>query len=210
MKILQLVFIFILGVLLTFTMLFYELPFWLIFITIMLFYFLIQIGPQLHTVYWSNNLKRIERHLIKHKKNPLFALPLAIKTEDREKIMQAIQEVLISYKSPYIQEVYKTMLAVYEGNVSRAESFAKQISKEPLRSYYIAYVEVLKGNYEEARSIKDVKLKSLWMKHAIEALIAKEKGDRLLYEKEASLSISHAKGVQKYSLYYSIQHYQAV
>ncbi len=205
MKFVQLGIIFILGVLLTFVMLFYELPFWLIFITVMVFYLLIQLAPQLYVVYGSNNLTRIEKHLIRNRKNPVFALPLALKNGDKEEIRKAIETILARYKSPYMQQVYKTILAIFERNVAGAEAHAKQIQKEPLRSYYIAYVEVLKGNYEEARNIKDSQLKSAWMQHAIEALIAKEQGNHTLYEEEAEKSIFHARGVQKFSLYYSFR-----
>ena len=78
-------------------------------------------------------------------------IALAVKTGDRDAIIQVIQDILKKYKQPYMQEVYKTNLALYENNVSTFVILAKQISKEPLRTYYIAYSEALQGNFEEAR-----------------------------------------------------------
>ena len=204
MKIIKYALIFVLGVILATAMMFLELPFWFIYVSVVVIYLLLLVAPQMYTVYKSKDLNKIEQYLEKNKRKPIFAYPLALKTGDQEQIVRSIEEILKRHKQPYMQEVYKTMLALFENNVSKFEQLAKQISKEPLRTYYIAYAEALKGNFDEATTLKN-QLPKEWMQHAIAAVIAKQQGNLDLFEKEADKSIDLATGVQKYSLYYSFQ-----
>ena len=204
MKIIKYALIFVLGVILATAMMFLELPFWFIYVSVVVIYLLLLVAPQMYTVYKSKDLNKIEHYLEKNKRKPIFAYPLALKTGDQEQIVRSIEEILKRHKQPYMQEVYKTMLALFENNVSKFEQLAKQISKEPLRTYYIAYAEALKGNFDEATTLKN-QLPKEWMQHAIAAVIAKEQGNINLFEKEVNKCIDLATGVQKYSLYYSFQ-----
>ena len=204
MKIIKYALIFVLGVILATAMMFLELPFWFIYVSVVVIYLLLLVAPQMYTVYKSKDLNKIEHYLEKNKRKPIFAYPLALKTGDQEQIVRSIEEILKRHKQPYMQEVYKTMLALFENNVSKFEQLAKQISKEPLRTYYRAYAEALKGNFDEATTLKN-QLPKEWMQHAIAAVIAKEQGNINLFEKEVNKCIDLATGVQKYSLYYSFQ-----
>ncbi|WP_277587355.1 hypothetical protein [Psychrobacillus antarcticus] len=140
----------------------------------------------------------------KNKRKPIFAFPLVVKTGNREEMTATIQLILTKYKQPYMQEVYKTNLALFENNVSLFEQRAKQISKEPLHTYYIAYAEALKGNLKEALSLKE-KLPVGWMPYAIDAIIAKEKGDLSAFRLAAKQSMDLARGVQKFNLVHSFE-----
>jgi hypothetical protein len=204
MKILRYVLIILLGMALTVVMSFLELSFWFIYLSIVVLYILLLVVPQMYIVYKSNNLKRIERYLEENMRKPLFAYVLAIKTGDRDAIIQVINKILSKYKQPYMQEVYKTNLALYENDVSLFDTLARRISKEPLRTYYIAYAEALRGNYEEARTLKAT-LPSDWMPYAIEAIIAKEQGDLDSFRREAGASVECARGIQKFNLLYAFQ-----
>lgn len=209
MKILRYVLIILLGMALTVVMSFLEQPFWTIYLSIIVLYILLLVVPQMYIVYKSNNLKRIERYLEENKRKPLFAYALAIKTGDRDAIIQVINKILSKYKQPYMQEVYKTNLALYENDISLFDTLAREISKEPLRTYYIAYAEALQGNYEEARTLKD-NLPAGWMQHAIEAIIANEQGDLESFRRQASASVESARGIQKFNLVYLFQHIERV
>lgn len=202
MRLLPLIYIFIFGVVLTAALLFLNLPFWLICVVIIIVYVVLLVLPQMYTIYKSNNLKKIERFLEKNKHKPIFAYPLAVKNGDREEIISSIQLILSKYKQPYMQEVYKTNLALFENNVSLFEQRAKQISKEPLHTYYIAYAEARKGNFEEAHSYKG-KLPADWMPYAIDAIIALEKEDLSGFRIASEQCIRLASGVQKFNLFYS-------
>ncbi|MFJ5769463.1 hypothetical protein [Psychrobacillus sp. NPDC093180] len=205
MKILRYVLIILLGTVLSVVMGASDLPFWLIYLSVVVLFFVLLVGPQMYIVYKSNKLARIERYLQENKKKPLFAYALAIKTGHREAIAQAINGVLKKYKQPYMQQVYKANLALYEKDVSSFVRLAEQVSKEPLRTYYIAYAKALQGKYEEAQTLK-ANLLPGWMPYAIDAIIAKEQGDLETFQIAASASVESARGIQKFSLFYSF-HY---
>lgn len=207
MKILRYVLIILLGIALTVVMSFLEIPFWIIYLSIVILYILLLVVPSMYIVYKSNNLAKIERYLEENKKKVLFTFPLAVKTGDLPTIIQAINDILKKYKQPYMQEVYKANLALYENNVSEFNILARQISKEPLRTYYKAYAEALQGKFVEARTLKE-SLQASWMKHSIEAIIAKEQGDMETFRKEADASIESARGMQKFSLLYSFKRFE--
>jgi len=204
MRLLPFMFTFIFGVILTVALLFLELPFWLVYTVIIVVYVVLLVLPQMYTIYKSNNLEKVERFLEKNKRKPIFAYPLVVKIGNREEIISTIQLILSKYKQPYIQEVYKTNLALFESNASLFEQRAKQISKEPLHTYYIAYAEALKGNFENAQALKQ-KLPVGWMPCAIDAIIANEKDDLSAFRLASDESIHLARGVQKYNLYYSFE-----
>ncbi|GGA21899.1 hypothetical protein [Psychrobacillus lasiicapitis] len=207
MKILRYVLIILLGMALTVVMSFLEVSLWIIYLSIIVLYILLLVVPPMYLVYKSNNLARIERYLEGNKKKPLFAYPLAVKAGDRTAIIQAINDILKKYKQPYMQEVYKANLALYENNISKFNTLARQISKEPLRTYYKAYAEALQGKFVEARALKE-SLQASWMKHSIEAIIAKEQGDMETFRKEVDSSIESARGIQKFSLLYSFKRFE--
>ena len=204
MRLLPFIYIFIFGVVLTVALLFIELSFWLIYIVIIIIYVILLVSPQMYTVYKSKNLNKIERFLEKNKRKAIFTFPIAVKTGNQEEIIYAIELILSKYKQPYMQEVYKTNLALLENNVSLFEQRAKQISKEPLLTYYIAYAEALKGNFENAQALKQ-KLSVGWMPYAIDAIIAKEMGDLSALRIAAEESIHLARGIQKFTLFYSFE-----
>lgn len=208
MKIFPYVLIILLGLVLTVVMSFLEISFWIIYLSIVISYILLLVVPQMYIVYKSNNLARIERYLDENKKKPLFAYALAVKAGDRDSIIQVTHEILKKYKQPYMQQVYKANLALYENDVATFDTFARQICKEPLRTYYIAYAEALKGNFVEAQALK-ASLTTTWMQHAIEAIIAKEIGDLETFRDEAKASVESARGVQKFNLVYSFQHIES-
>ena len=205
MKILRYIFIILVCIALTVAMSSLELPFWFIYLSIVVVYILLLVVPQLWIMYKSNNLARIERFLEENKKKPLFAYALAVKMGDRHEIIQVIQDILKKYKQPYMQQVYKTNLALHDDDVASFVKLANQISKEPLRTYYLAYSEALQGNYEEARTLK-ANLPEGWMPHAIEAIIAIVSGDLETFRKEAKACVEYARGVQKFNLMYAFQH----
>ncbi|MEK4484531.1 hypothetical protein MHH81_02930 [Psychrobacillus sp. FSL H8-0484] len=204
MKILKYTVTFMLGIALTIILLFLEVPFWLIYVSMLFVSLVLFVAPHMYTLYKSNNLKKIERYLEQNKHKPIPAYALAVKSGDHDKIIESVQRILTKHKQASIQEVYKTNLALYERNVSKLEQHAKQISKLPLRTYYIAYAEALKGNFEEARTLTGY-LTVDWMHHAIEAIIAQTKGDMHTYRKEADASIEHSRGIQKFMNVYAFK-----
>lgn len=157
---------------------------------------LIMAYTQIHILFVTKNLKRLDEY-VTQQKNPMFRHLNAIAHGTIEDQLDAIDAILARYKQPMIQHTYLFTKAILLENFEVAEAAAKQIPKEPNRSYSLAYVEALKGNASEARAYT---INKPWMLHAIEALIACEAKDKLTFEAEATKSIESARGVQYYQL----------
>ncbi|KOO49796.1 hypothetical protein [Viridibacillus arvi] len=96
------------------------------------------------------------------------------------------------------------MLATLDKDFEIALVEAKQLQKEPIRSYTIAYIETLLSNFEAAKVLIP-NLKKEWMPHAIDGLIAYEQQDFQTFEKEAHAAVTKSRGLQKYLLFYSFK-----
>ena len=204
MKIFQLSITFVLAFILA-TFLFYlQFPFWVVIVTILVFLLAFVVLPQIFTVYRSNNEKSIEKHLIANKNKPLFAYPLALAHGSDEEVEESLRTILAKYKQPYMQNVYKTILALHLKNIDAADTYAQKIDNEPLKSYYAAYVAAKKGDFDEAHRHED-NISVDWMIHALHALYANEQGQQETFTTESKKAIDGSRGVQKYIVIHSLK-----
>jgi len=176
---------------------FLKFPLLVIISTMFVFFLAFVALPQVFTVYRSNNLRSIEKFLIANQKKPIFAYPLAMANGNHVEVEESLRAIIDKYKQPYMQNVYKTILALHLKNIEVADTYAQRIDNEPLKSYYAAYVAAKKGDFEEAsRHEKNIGVE--WMLHSLHALYAHEKGDQKEFEVESKKAISESRGVQKY------------
>lgn len=183
---------------------FLDFPFWVVIVTIFLFFLVFIILPQIFTTYRSNNLKSIEKFLEANKKNPLFAYALAMAKGNRVEVEESLRSILAKYKQPYMQTVYQTLLALHLDDIDTADTHAQKIEREPLKSYYAAYIAAKKGNFEEAAD-HEKNIRAAWMHHALHALYAQEKGQHAEFEIASQKAIAESRGVQKYILVHAFK-----
>ena len=204
MKIFQLSITFVLAFILA-TFLFYlQFPFWVVIVTILVFLLAFVVLPQIFTVYRSNNENSIEKYLIANKNKPLFAYPLALAHGSDEEVEESLRTILAKYKQPYMQNVYKTILALHLKNIDAADTYAQKIDNEPLKSYYAAYVAAKKGDFDEAHRHED-NISVDWMIHALHVLYANEQGQQETFTTESKKAIDGSRGVQKYIVIHSLK-----
>jgi hypothetical protein len=182
-----------------------DFPFWLIllivFVAILVPFFFMQI----HTAYWSNDLKKVEKFLQANSKKPLQAFTLSLAHGNRTEVEENLRGILAKHKQPLIQQVYSTVLHLLHRDYEAARTSADQISKISLRSYYLAYVAAKKGDIDEAKRF----MKSFdkpWMSHAMNSYIALHEGNPTLAELEHQKAIDTSRGIQKYSVVHSHNH----
>ncbi|MBK3495460.1 hypothetical protein JFL43_11475 [Viridibacillus sp. YIM B01967] len=160
--------------------------------------------PQYNIALWSNNISKIDRFVTKNRTKPTFAYPYAVAHESLEEQKLGLQKMLNKYKQPIVQHNYRSVLAALNKDFEGALAEAKQIPKEPIRSYNIAHTEVFLGNIDAAKALIP-KLTKPWMPHAIEGLIAYEQHDLRTFEKESEAAIAKARGIQKHVLFYTFK-----
>jgi hypothetical protein len=187
----------VLSFILAIYLFFLEFPLLIIVSTTFIFFLAIYVLPQIFLTHRSNNLDFIERFLRSNKKKPLFAYPLALANGTPKEVEESLRAILAKHKQPYMQNVYKTILALHLKNIDAADTYAQKIDSEPLKSYYAAYIAAKRGDFEEAaRHEKNIGVD--WMIHSLHAIYAQEKGqyDDLVNESRGAISLS--RGVQKF------------
>lgn len=183
---------------------FLNYPLLIIISTTFILFLAIYVLPQVFMTYRSNNLNLIEKFLMTKKKKLLFAYPLALANGTPKEVEDSLRAILEKHKQPYMQNVYKTILALHLKNIDAADTYAQKIDSEPLKSYYAAYVAAKKGDFEEAaRHEENIDVE--WMIHSLHAIYAQEKGqyDDLVNESRGAIALS--RGVQKFIMLHSFK-----
>ena len=205
MNILRLNITYVLAFILATFLFFLQFPFWIVILTILVFLLAFVVLPQIFTVYRSNNEKSIEKYLIANKKNPLFAYPLALAHGNDVEVEESLRIILAKHKQPYMQNVYKSILALHLKNIDAADTYAQQIDSEPLKSYYVAYIAAKKGDFDEAKRHEE-NISVDWMIHALHALYANEQGNEEMFTIESQKAIDGSRGIQKYIVIHSLKY----
>ena len=170
-------------------------PFWM---ALVLFAVIavVEMAVMLHTLYFSQNLKRITGYIDRQKKNPLYAYMHLLREGTNAELVEALDRVLAQYKQPKVQAVYGANKAILQGDFTTARRLAEPIASTEVGQYTLALIEAMQGNREEAGRYS---LSKEWMKASIEANLAFVEKDREAFEREARKAIDGAKGVQYYS-----------
>lgn len=204
MELVKLTLIYLFAILACSFLLLMDIPTWLIVILLILYVFMFTLYPHFNALWWTNNLKKIDRFLKRNKQKALFAYPYAIAHESLAEQKDALQRIISTHQQPYIKHNYACLLALLEEHYDQALTEAKQIQKEPYQSYMIAHSEVLLGNIESAREMMP-QLSEKWMVPSIESLISAKEQNKENFTRYSAEAIEHARGVQKYLLYYSFK-----
>ncbi|WP_203332103.1 hypothetical protein [Planococcus beigongshangi] len=198
MRSLRLLPLFCIGMALTALLLSYGLSRWLVFTIVIGLYLIAMVLPGVYAVYFSNSIPRIGRYIKRNRFKPIFAFPYALGNGSDQDVEAAIEQVLKKHKQPELQSIYRTLLALHRGQAAVAVQHAETIEPEPLRSYYLAQAAVASGDLQRAQNLSN-EISESWMKHSIEALIARETNEAEFLQL-AEKSVQEARGVQKYTL----------
>lgn len=187
------------GVLLTVVLLFLNIPFWAVFVIVMVVYLATTLGWPVYIIYVTKDMKKIDTFLTKNRSNAIFAYGYSIAHESDEMIIETIETILQTYKQPKVQAIYGANLAVWQQDAEALHRIAIHLPTADYVNYYTASALLMEGNLERAQTLQ-TSIKKPWMKHALQASIAKELGDQTAYRREVELATSHARGVQYYVL----------
>ena len=171
-------------------------------ISIIVLFALCSIGYMYYIAFASTNLLKIKKYIEKHKKDPLLNYILVIENGTKEEELEAMDRIIAHYKQPVIKNTYEMNRAIRLNDFGRAEHYADKLMDTPNGSYGKASIAALLGNREMAKSYP---LKKAWMNDAVDAQLALAESDIDLYNQSAAKAIEGAKGLQRYSLYYSLK-----
>lgn len=179
-------------------------PFWLILLVIVAVYMAVTTVPTFHTVYKSQNLRAIDRFLLRNYRKPIFNYAYNIGHGTDEEIRNSLRTIIDKSSRGDARHVYSALLGVHSGDGDEVLAHAGKINPGPLRSYYYAYGNALNGDLDEAGRIAG-KITDEWMKHTIYAVIAKKQGNPEEFRKEAKYAEDASVGIQHYLLHHNFR-----
>lgn len=112
-------------------------------------------------------------------------------------VKEATEALLRKFKQPARQAMFKTLFALYENDILRAKPDIENIQPPKYKYYYQAIVAVEEGKIEKAQELSG-KIKKEWMKHALEAGIAKKVENHDEYVEQIQLAFEKTRGIQRY------------
>lgn len=189
---LRLVLLYLFLAVIGFVLAWFNAPTWVIVVV-----FIIAVAAVIYNnvlvMYLSKDAKKIERAMRNQRRNPLFAHVLAVKEGTLEDEMKEIDRIIAKYKQPDLRNSFEFLRSYRLGQYENAIKFAKEIKREPNRSYHLALADVLQKNYKKARTYS---FDQAWMTHAVEAEIALQLKNLENYKKHMQLAIDESKGMQ--------------
>lgn len=171
-------------------------------ISIIVLFALCSIGYMYYIAFASTNLLKIKKYIEKHKKDPMLNYILVVENGTKEEEIEAMDRIIAHYKQPVIKHTYEMNRALRLNDFERAEQFADKLLDSPNGLYGKASIAALLGNRDLAKSYP---LKKVWMNDAVDAQLALAENNIELFDQSAAKAIEGAKGLQRYSLYFSLK-----
>ncbi|KOS60168.1 hypothetical protein FJQ98_10830 [Lysinibacillus agricola] len=156
----------------------------------------------IHIVFWTNNMKLVDKLVKDRKKHPFFSYLYAVAYGTKEDQIHSLETAIVKYKQPAIKYNYKFIKVIMEENLEEAKDAANKINKELLTSYAKCYIAALEGRTTDMRSDQ---LTKPWMQPAIEAVYASTMKNEAAFNQYQKESIDFARGVQKYVLIHTFE-----
>jgi hypothetical protein len=151
-------------------------------------------------IFRETNIKRLEKFLVKQRKKPALYLFYATANKQDEVVEKLIDQLLVKYKQPNRQALYRAVYGVYLKNPTVVKRELAQIQPIQYRYYYEAYVQIEEGDLEAAR-INAAKVSKLWMRAALLSELELKSGNRSEAISLARQALQSCRGVQRYLLH---------
>lgn len=156
--------------------------------------------PYLFMLFQETNIVRLEKFLSGQRKNPALYLYYAIANKQDEEVGTLIDGLLLKYKHPQRQALYKAIYGAYRKSVSTMKNELIHIQSKQFRCYYETYVHIEEGNMELARATAATVSKP-WMKNSVLSEIELRSGNRQEAIQLARQALQSSRGLQRYIVY---------
>ncbi|OEH94231.1 hypothetical protein [Bacillus solimangrovi] len=174
-------------------------------LTLLVSFLIISFGiflPYYHTIFQQKNVTKIEKFLIRNKKQPIYQFYYAIANELDDEIEASLEKVLKKQKLAPKRAIIEVIYHLYKKDRRSAKEKIELIENPLLKKYYEASIQIDERRYRVAEPMIN-ELTQDWMKDALYSEIALKKQNRKQAIKHAKAAYENAKGLQKYMLYKS-------
>lgn len=173
----------------------------LIFLALFIYLFTLTILPYYNILFWTKNIKKVDRFLQNNRRKLLFHYYYALAHESPERQRSLLIAIIHDVEHSNDKHNYLATLFVHDGKYEQALLQAQHIEDDSLRMYTTAYIETLLGNYDVAhRSMQSIK--TPWMVSAIAAHIAYNTKKPDAYQRFSNLAIQQSRGLERHLLAY--------
>lgn len=190
----------ILALLISAIMSYLEMNSTAIFIVTFLVVFAGLIYPTYRNLLWETKVEKIEKFLLKKRREPTYHFIYSLANEHDEEAAEALNKLLKRYKQPSKQALYKTMYALYKKDLATAREEIELIKPDLYKNYYRTALLIEEGEYSDARKLAE-EITKPWMKNAVFAEIEKKQDNHEQASHFAKLALTEAKGLNKFSLH---------
>lgn len=176
-----------------------DIPFWILIVVILLITAAVSYLPIMMNLYITDDMKKVERFLEARLNQPIFHFYYALANEDIFQVEKALRDVREKYKKAHYYTIYSVTYAAYKGKLVEERDSIAQIKQPALRLYYEGLLAIEEEELERASQLASEQKKP-WMKEAILAEVAVNRGNHELAIQHQLEAIRLTHGLQRYLL----------
>ncbi|MBQ0138208.1 MAG: hypothetical protein KBT36_02830 [Kurthia sp.] len=172
-------------------------PPFFIFLLLFLYLVVFTLLPHLHIIFWTKNIKKVDRFLQNNRSKLFFSYfyAFAHESDDQQRIL--LQKIVQRKQPPDEEHYFKAMLALLNHDYSNANAEAKQIINHDFRIYTLAYIAIFEGNYDLASHLAS-ELTTTWRKYTIRSLLAFQQNQLQEFYELSSYALEQTRGIERY------------
>ncbi len=167
-----------------------------VFIIILIFI----LGPILYTTILQTDVDKLERFLLKNKKDPNFYIIYSLANELDEEVDDITEILLHKYKQVPRQAMYSVVRALYLKDLQEAKLHVRQIKPLKYSLYYQSIISIEEGDFDVAEDLMK-QIKTKWMTHALLAEMEQKRNNITEARSHALQARSSSRGLQRYILH---------
>jgi hypothetical protein len=176
-----------------------DIPFWILIVVILLITAAVSYLPIMINLYITDDMKKVERFLEDRLNQPIFHFYYALANEDFFQVEKALRDVREKYKKAHYYMIYSVTYAAYKGKLVEERDIIAQIKQPALRLYYEGLLAIEEVELARASQLASEQKKP-WMKEAILAEVAVNRGNHELAIQHQQEAIRLTHGLQRYLL----------
>lgn len=160
--------------------------------------------PTFNILYFTRDGKKVEKFLVRNKKNPYYRFIYAIAHKQEKGIIHSYRKLLRtnSYKKHF--PLLTIIFSVFFKNTIGLEEEIAKLTNQNTKNYYTLRLMIENkesNNIEESLSL----VKNRWMKESLLAEIALKKGERLQAKEHLQYALQFSRGLPHYLLEKELQ-----
>ncbi len=167
---------------------------------VVLLILVILLAPMLYTTLWQTDVDKLERFLLKNKKDPNFYIIYALANKLDDKVEDLTETLLHKYKQGSRHASYRVVRALYFENLQEAKEHVTHINHSEYSLYYQSSILMEEGDLDKAEALAE-QIKTRWKKYALLAELERKRDNIESAKNHALQARTSSRGLQRYVLH---------